>query len=108
MSVEKRVLKMNTTIRAILANDPYLENERIRCDCFLTNLDGQTPTDPPALIQLISGTIKQPLNPNWKEKDVVLLQPTLSAGWNDTQGSGRCYLELAIYVTCEGHDGFLM
>jgi hypothetical protein len=96
------------THRARLASEPYFERERVvRCDCFLLSPDGTT-TEPPALIQLISGPrIRHPLPTGWKGGDTLILTPIMSLGWNDVQETGRCYVDLAISVTCEGREGFL-
>ena len=96
------------THRAKLAVEPYYERDRVvRCDCFLLK-PGDTPAEPPALIQLISGPrIKQPLPAGWKAGDTPILTPTMSLLWNDTQETGRCYVDLAISVFCEGREGSL-
>ena len=96
------------TLRAKLASEPYYERDRVvRCDCFLLK-PGDTPAEPPALIQLISGPrIEQPLPPGWKAGDLLILTPYMSILRNDTQGTGRCYVDLAISVLCEGREGSL-
>jgi hypothetical protein len=98
---------MNTAIRARLAAVPYFEGDAIRCDCFLISVDGVTPTQIPALIQLVSSLTKHPAVPPWKPGDILVLQPTISCLYNDTQETGRCYVELALMVTCEGRPDFL-
>jgi hypothetical protein len=96
------------THRAKLASEPYFERDCVvRCDCFLLNPD-DTPAEPPALIQLISGPrIKHRIPAGWKVGDTLILTPTMSLGWNDVQETGRCYVDLAISVSCEGREGFL-
>jgi hypothetical protein len=107
------------THRAKLASEPYFEqvlnpdpyfpqrDRVVRCDCFLLDADN-TPVEPPALIQLVGGPrIMQPLPVGWKAGDILILTPTMSLGWNDTQGTGRCYVDLGILVACEGREGFL-
>jgi hypothetical protein len=97
---------MNAHRRARLAGPPYFEKDDVRCDCFLLNSDG-TQAEPPALIQLTSSRTKHPSLPNWRAGDIVVLQPTMALGWNDTQDTGRCRVELGILVGCEGREGFL-
>jgi hypothetical protein len=93
---------------ARLAGEPYFEEGRTRCDCFLLELDSTHPMEPPALIQLFSGPrIKHGRLPAWKDGDILKLEPTASCGWNDVQETGRCYVDLAILVTCEGREGLL-
>jgi len=52
-----------------------------------------------------SGPLAAPTG--WKAGDTLTLTPTMSLSWNDVQETGRCYVELAIFVTCEGREGFL-
>lgn len=95
------------TIRAKLAAEPYFERDAIRFDCFLLMPDGVTQTEPPALIQLISKSARHSALLPWKAGDILTLQPTISCNWNDTQETGRCYVELAICVTSEDRADFL-
>jgi len=95
-------------LRARLAGKPYFEQGRTRCDCFLLDEDGSNPTEPPALIQLVSSPrIKHGGLPTWKDGDIMKLEPTIGCGWNDVQETGRCHVDLAILLTCEGREGFL-
>jgi hypothetical protein len=50
---------------------------------------------------------KTSLPAGWKAGDKLILTPTMSLGWNDSQETGRCYVDLAISVFCEGREGFL-
>ena len=95
--------------RARLVNEPYFHAEGVvRCDCFLLNLDGLTVAEPPALIQLVTEPgAKHPVLPPWKPGDTLLLEPTMSCSWNEIEETGRCYVALAIHVTCEDREGFL-
>jgi hypothetical protein len=97
---------MSASHRARLAGPLYFEKDSIRCDCFLLNFDG-TEAEPPALIQLVSGRTRRSTLPNWRTGDIIVLQPTMGLGWNDTQDTGRCRVELEIMVTCEGREDFL-
>src|SRR5215472_7570857 len=95
-------------VRARLASNPYFETDGVvRCDCFLLELDRDSLTSPPALVQLVSapGT-KSPL-PEWQAGDVLELEPAMDYFWNDVEETGRCYLSLKIIVTCQGREGFL-
>ena len=94
-------------LRARLASEPYFDQESLRCDCFLLNPDSDTQAEPPALVQLISW-LREPIPAGWKAGDILQLQPTISCSWNDVQETGRCYVHLAITVTCEGRQGFLI
>jgi hypothetical protein len=98
---------VNTSPRARLETQLYFEKDTVRCDCFLLNLEGTEVAEPPALIQLTSGRTKYSTLPDWRIGDILILLPTMSFGWNDTQETGRCRVELELYVTCEGREGFL-
>jgi hypothetical protein len=74
------------------------------CDGFLFRFDGSL-ANPPALIQLVSnGRISQPLPP-WREGDIVTLTPHINCMWGSAEDTGRCFLDIALRVTCEGREG---
>jgi hypothetical protein len=106
---EPNKLSRVTAHHAKLATDPYFEAEGIvRCDCLLLNEDGSEPPNGPALIQLISGPRTRHRGlPAWKAGDVLTLTPGMNLAWNDVQETGRCFVDLAIVVTCKGREGFL-
>ena len=91
---------MNTIHRAKLAEDPFIENERVRIDCYLLNQDG-TPAEPQALIQLVSGRTRRTSPPSWKRGDVIEMLPVAGFGWNDVYGTNRCSVNLSFNVTCQ-------
>src|SRR5215472_14183911 len=95
-------------LKTRLAGEPYFEEGRTRCDCFLLDLDGTNAAEPPALIQLVSSPrIKHQGLPAWKNGDILKLEPVASCSWNDVQETGRCYVDLTLMLTCEGREGFL-
>jgi hypothetical protein len=96
-----------------LASSPYNEPGTrpdwpiTRCDGFLFTGDGKL-AEPPALIQLASnGRVKNPL-PQWRQGDIATLTPLVGCNWNDSEDTGRCFVDLYLSVACEGREGWLI
>jgi hypothetical protein len=85
---------------------PRPEWPLIRLDGFLLDFKGSgSLAEPAALIQLVSnGRIGCPL-PDWRENDIVTLEPFMACVWGDPEETGRCYLDLYIRATCVGRRG---
>jgi len=80
----------------------------IRLDGFLRQPGSTELARPVALIQLIgNGRMRSPL-PDWREADIVTLEPMMSCSWNDSEETGRCYPDLFIQVSCAARGGLIM
>lgn len=96
-----------------LANAPFEEAGAkpdwpiIRIDGYLMNPDGSTLVEPMALVQLKGNDRMRGPVPDWKEGDTVSLTPLISCGWNDTQETGRCFVDLYVRAQCEGRAGWV-
>ena len=94
-----------------LASAPYNEPRNgslwpvTHCDGYL--LQPAAVKESLALIQLVGNGFITTTLPTWREGDIVTLTPMVSAMWNDSQQTGRCYVALYLRATCENRPGML-